>query len=407
MKKGISILLVLSLLASILVPFPVIAGPAGTGTPIGDLPVNTSGVTGTGGVVVIDTFGDVLGGSLPTAANLDFIIDPLGLMDLTAGDEVPDEPVSNVVDFGTDGDSILRVYNTSSVPVVVTATLSATATNATVVSDADAVTAGDTTARNVLFWMEPNVSMQTAGDTDFEGLGQGIAITGTSTSVQFRLESRPHRLFATGPVANLVLPVELRPTAAAEGQYGTSFSFGGVINTNAGTDWSNGHLNNVAMQVNALFVMTRASAGVAALPAETAYMTDGSTTPLAYGMLASYSTGGDTYTEPTLIDLPEGLSGGGGSGGGWTPPAVGFQVQGPVNIAAGSWQTVPFIYPNAESRVQSVTHNGFAANVDQHFRANGTDRANSVIAFNYGASTREIVVTLNDSSVHTITLIVS
>lgn len=279
-----------------LVPFPVIASnPSGTGADNDSL---TSGVTatGTGGVTVVGTFGDILSGSLPTSINLDFTIDPLGLLDLGADDEVSLEPVSNIVDFG---EEIIRVWNTGSVPLLVNANLSATVgANTTLSTTVAGVTAGNTAANNVLFWMEPNEDLQTTATATFNGLGKGIVITGTAQNAHFLLEARPHRLFATGSVgSDNVLPVELRPVTGSTAQFGTSFRFGGVININEGVTWHTAG----DMTLNATFTIARASAAAIAAG------TDGDIE--AYGMLNDYAG----YTRPALIEIPEGVSGGGGA----------------------------------------------------------------------------------------------
>jgi len=316
MKKGISILLVLSLVASMLVPFPVLANippGVGGGTASGDM--DTSGeIDGSSGVVIIDTFGDVLGGSLPTAGALDFVIDPLGLLALSEGDVVDLDARNAFVDFNpanvTDGDT-LYAFNASSAPVLLTVELGVTVANATVVDTAgDIGTEGDTSDsdadRTILLWMEPNAALitdETYGDT-FAGIGEGFAFdSDDSFEVHYRLEAKPHELKITSIDRNtLEVVVEVTATEDAKYHYGTGFRFGGMINPHA--DWGQigSGSTDVDIAISVVFKMELLSPGDDAIDAEF-MMTGGSV--IAYGLLDDYTVdGGEDYTAPTLIDLP-------------------------------------------------------------------------------------------------------
>lgn len=367
MKKGLSILLVLSMLASMLVPFPVIASGIPARPPAAGGLVHTLGfvdtdgnvinqtVVGTGGVVSLGTWGEVLGGNVPTAgSNFDFVIDPFGLIDLSAGDVIDFEDRSNAIVFnpGVENGDVLVAYSTSSVPVLLTLDLNVTAANAYPVQTEAAVTAGNTAgSRQFLIWMEPNVVEQVCGNTEgdvFAASGSVIPFTVGANVIRFRLNEVAHRLVATGRVAttggdttnNRVLPVALEHVPGTPAKSGTSFRFGGIINTNPLVDWSNGGADNVEIRVNVVFTMSPAST----LAANTDYflaaglLSDGTTS--IFGLVATHTS----YTAPTLIPIP-GVEGGGNvltpNPGGWIVTDINVAPRWVARYVSGDFVMLP------------------------------------------------------------------
>jgi len=321
MKKGITILLMLSLMLSLMAPFAVSANELpGQGTS-----------TGTGTVISYQSHGDILGGVLPTGNNLNFVIDPEGLLALTAGDSVADAEGSNAVVFGgskTDGD-VLEAFSTSSVATVLTVALSLTTAGSTAVATAAAVSADD--EANVLMWAEPGADVvNTDGDT-FEGSGEAIAYGATAgdTTVKFLLDAVEYEIKTTG-AANAstgIIPTEQVRKADTPNKNGVALKFGGIININDTDVWS--EVGN--MSVQAVFTMTKATV------AEIAAKSTVATAP--YGWMANHAD----YVAPTTIAVPAG----GGAVRTVTPDAQGWSliatiptaVQG-VNIN-GEWTSSP------------------------------------------------------------------
>lgn len=288
MKKGLAIFLVLSLLASMLVPVPVLGT---NGLP--------GGVTVTGGATVVsyETHGDSLSGVLPTGVNLDFIIDPDGLLGLTAGDSVADATESNVVDFsgGVSYGDVLRAWNTSTVPVVLSVELALEAT----VAD----------AAGIALWVQPNAVAQTAGDT-FSGLVDRVVTYGRDgETVLFLLDQVAHEIIVDGPLDPLtgVIPTIRRRVSGTPAQHGTALRFAGIIDPEH--DWdAAGDLG-----VRAVFSLEEASAEAVAAKA-----TVSATVP--YGWLNAFGT----YVPPALVPIPTTVVPAGPTIGFGTPDANGF-----------------------------------------------------------------------------------
>lgn len=295
MRKGLSIFLVLSLVVSMLVPFSVSA------TEFTDLPAQAT-VQGVGQAVSFETHGDILGGILPTSTTLNFVIDPLGIIGLTAGNTIADANPTNLVIF-TGGD-VVSAYNTSSVPVVLSVDLSFGTAGSTAVNSVAAVT--ENNEANVLMWVEPSAEMATRGDTTFAGINRVYAY-GTSGDIRFLLDEIAYDFDVTGPVgANGVLPTVMIPVEGEPSTIGTALRFGGVVNTNAGVSWD----EVGEMTLRAVFTMSVACAAAIAAAVEPS-------ATIPYGWLDDHTaTGGDTYTAPVLIPRPEGV---GGQNGGPVP----------------------------------------------------------------------------------------
>lgn len=290
MKKGLAIFLVLSLIASMMMPFSVSA----TWPPTGYL-------TGEGHPATFQTHADVLGGVVPTSVILNFAIDPQGLLGLTVGDTIADAVPSNLIVFGNpevEDDDVVAAWNTSNVPVVFNVELSfGTAGSTAVFTEAD-VTEGDTA--NVLMWVEPSAEVATEGDT-FVGIGLvspfGTAGDTTGGDVRFLLEEVAYQYVVAGAVdAQGVVPTNRVRVADTPNSHGTALRFSGIINLEA--CWE----DVGRMTVSALFSMVEACETAVAAAA-----TPSATVP--YGWLNTFTTGGDTYVPPTLITIPEGAEG--------------------------------------------------------------------------------------------------
>lgn len=291
MKKGLTILLVLSLVLSLLTPVAVGA--------TGGLPEDVT-VRGTAGITVKGTPAPVLSGVLPTNAGLDFIIDPLGLANVTVGGVVnPGNP--NVTFRHSTG--VLSFANRSSVPVLATATLSVTEdgfganfvlTMGDVADGAGYFTEGNTDA-NILMWTEVNETVQHAIPSAFNSAGFAIPFGENPVPLHFRLQERAHNPVITGPASDGIVPVALQPATGAAAQYGTSIQLAGIVNTNADSDaW--GDVGDIT--ITAVFTMVQAAPNVLDAPF---LFTDGDTLS-AYGLLGSY---GPNF-EPARIAIPDG-----------------------------------------------------------------------------------------------------
>jgi hypothetical protein len=404
MKKGISILLVLTMVLSMLVPFPVLGSPLpagiGGGAPEGTMPTDGD-IDGNSSVVVIDTFGDIMGGIVPTANSLDFVIDPLGLFTYTDGDADNDGNViidlnrrHDVVDFNhTDGDTdTLYAYNTSSAPVLLTVELTVvTDDNATVVATVDDLSTGDTDAdadRTILLWMELNkAELITLGD-EFVGIGEGVAFeAGATVPVQFRLNALQYQLTMELPKpGDTLIEVDYTRVPGTPDYSGTGFRFGGRINPEA--NWGQIGVGDPAdapnaadITINAVFRMELLEDGDTALDADIYKTTDGDV--VAFGLLDSYDTNGDVYDAPTLIDLP--VEAGGSS--------YGFAVAS-VNYPASNWVDVSFKLP-ANATIQGVTRDGTALPTTGTSHRYRIDTTNDTMGFWFATNTanRIIVVT--------------
>lgn len=289
MKKGLSILVTLTLIVSLLAPFSVGA----------TLPGNEN-VTGAGQVTTMGVAADILGGVLPTAANLNFVIDPMGLLaiDGTGANAVVDTTFrNNVIDFT--GADVLEAWNTSSFPVLLTVNLSVTAGNGAGAVLTEAALEG--TAANVLMWMEPSAAVLTEALDDlddFVGLGRVIPYGTTVVPVNFILQEVEHDIVVDGPAnPQGVVPVRLEQSDDND-QYGTAFRFGGLINPDA--SWT-----GTTVSVSANFTMVRASADI--LESSIPMVAPNN----AYGLLAS-TDGSVTAAVAAnrLIDRPVGSVGG-------------------------------------------------------------------------------------------------
>lgn len=289
MKKGLAFLLAFSLVFSLMTPFTVGATSGDT------FPSGPVTVTGTSGVTVLGTAGDVLSGTLPTGANFDFTIDPLRLLDLQPGDPVP--TVGNpVIEFVN---NTFVFSNASSVPVLTTVELKATGDNVVFGINNAAFTDGSTsTAADILLWAEPNATVQHSSSADFVGAGKVIPFGGAlEAEAHFRLQERPHHLVIAGPATDGgVVPVNRVPLTG-EGrpeQFGTAIRLGGLSNANPAVDWE--EVGDITISV--VFGMVKAEAAVIEAPL---LFTEGDTTS-AYGLLGAYGSHDlvDVIAAPTV-----------------------------------------------------------------------------------------------------------
>jgi hypothetical protein len=241
-KKKLAILLAFVMVFSMVTP--VFATLPGAGTIIGE-----------GETVGLPDVDEVLGGLLPTNVNLNFTIDPFGLLDLTPGQVIDTtEAITNTVAF--DIEPLFRAYNTSSVDVIMQVALSLTdaAAGAPVglipVATEVAVTANDDA--NALFWMQPQTEVMTTDDAAFVGADRVLPVPGTTAvNAMFRLDAVPHQLMVVDPVgAGNSADFEIqRLPIDPDALNGTAVMLGGIFNEDG--DWD----GNEEVRLRAVFTM--------------------------------------------------------------------------------------------------------------------------------------------------------
>lgn len=279
MKKGISILLALTLIASLMASFSVAAD---------------GNLSGEGTLVTFESQDREFVGQLPTNANLDFIVDPQGLIAFVAehgtGGNVEDAVGSNEVIFagGVTGGDVAQAFNLGSLSAELNVALE--------------LTAPAEIAEHIVMWVEPSAGVRhTSGDAkagdDFDGFGKVVIYgTGGETDILFYLEAVEYEIVITGPIENGEFPTELRRVDDSEDMNGTALQFGGIINPNADV-W--GEPIGTGLSISAVFSMQAATAPVAASVADGDF---------PYGWVNSF-TAGDTYTAPALVEIPTEVGG--------------------------------------------------------------------------------------------------
>jgi len=167
---------------------------------------------------------------LPTDNAFDFILDPMGLMDIEEDatvnfDELVGGKIVPVNDAGL-------IMNFSSLPVIVTIDLEFTGTGLTVVDNVAAVEDEDG-ALNALLYVVPSASAITDSgidlEEDFAPSGTGFAVEDES-ELTFLLDAAPYKVTRTGPTS---FDFELVDDNTG---FGTALQVGGWVNTQA--DWS-------------------------------------------------------------------------------------------------------------------------------------------------------------------------
>jgi|GEM_PF-5969774 len=371
MKRRISVLMALVLTFALATP--VFAVPADVDIPgTGTIP---PGVTPPA---------PIFGGVVPTNANLNFTIDPYGLLDLVVGEVfVPGEPVTNIVQFAG-GAPILETHSTSEAPVLLTAELSVT--GGVSVGTQAAVTAD--TERNLLFWLELNTAdLRTAAA---DPVWSGFAVPFSADDAIFRFDTIPYNFVVTD-----IDPVEVERVPLLPGdRTGTAFRLGGIFNHTAG--WPNANLS-----IQTTFTMVQQYTGSAAVVGP--LVTVGTPAVPVFGMIASGEnlTGATSgpYAAPVPIPVPVGFCPD-------NPAAVyGFTTATFARSATG-WVEIPFFYgADGSYRVASVTNNGGPVAVNTGFEAGGVQRLANVIRLNIpNAGERTIVVTFTNGLTSTIVL---
>lgn len=250
-------------------------------------------VVGEGDIVGADVTDLDLSALVPTNANLNFSIDPYGLLDMTL-DTVIDElvPVTNEVVF--DNTPILNVSSRSARDLLLTVDLAVTkAENVEVVLEEAALTADNNEDAAILFWVEPNIArMDGTDDTtdDFVGFGRVIPFgeyeEDDEVVLSYRLPALPSRLRLTS-----VDPIELEEELVYTDDWvAVAFSFGGVFNQNA-DDWA-----DVDVAIEVTFTVEALHANAAAL----AYV------PGVFALLSAGTNvnGTDNVVNPTFINFP-------------------------------------------------------------------------------------------------------
>lgn len=260
-------------------------------------------VVGTGTIAGAEVTYLPLSAIVPNSADmLDFVIDPLGLLDLPVGHVLPDlSPSTNAVSF--DNSPIVGVFNTSSIDVLLSVDLSVAADGVRVVVDEDELqTTDDDTEASILFWVELNVDDIT--DTtdvttdDFVGFAQVIAFgvggsTDDDVTLCFVLPGLPSEFRVTAvdsPTVYLSETLEY-----SDDFVGTAFKFGGVFNENANWD-------DAEISIQAVFTVEAYYVGATGVVAH----------PTIFGLLTAGTNvdgAGAVVVAPVFIDRPAGFGG--------------------------------------------------------------------------------------------------
>jgi hypothetical protein len=220
-KKIFSVILALALVFSL---SPGVF--AATGDPTG-----SSTATGEGDTTYLDT--EVYSVLLPTSANLDFTLDPLGLLDVAPGEskDLSALPSGKII-----SDTIVGVLNKSSVDIELTIGLKITGDATVVAAEADA---DDDTDNNVFMAVRP--SKIVIDDSMIGTLSKPGATLASGAAGAFPLNDTGYVLnFLLGKAAYVVTNTDGErtydyKTGVANG-VGTAITFEGAVNPTA--DWS-------------------------------------------------------------------------------------------------------------------------------------------------------------------------
>jgi len=252
----------------------------------------TNIVGGDGSVRAANIQGQRLSILAPTGINLDFVVDPFNLLNLTVGADFDPNAANPIITFR--GDQTLRYINNSSVPVIldVRATVSGTAATHAQLLATDVQTG---TNQRSMFWMVPNTTAVRTQTQVFTGHNQCLPF-GNSTQNQnrptkFLLAERPHKLVVQS-LGNTTTPAEITrvPVNPGELGFGTAIALGGMINT--GATWPSGA---GALRVDLAFsAVERTGTGA---PVSIAGV---------YGLLGAQTIGGTPHPAPVLAAIPQG-----------------------------------------------------------------------------------------------------
>ena len=224
------------------------------------LPEGTS-VTGTGDAVYVDL--DIYDVTLPTAGSMDFLMDPLGLLTLEAGQSASLEDLSGgwIVQAGD-----ARIINNSAHSVKVSIELRAESTNGGYENGAIAsfmeyagddettlgsVEADENTANNILLYAIPSADSLPNLDAPYVPADIGFVITSDSRTLEFILPAALYSI-AMDPDEGIV------SSPVPDTGSGVALKFGGYVNTNA--DWGDfvAEHDPSTITVYATFTLTRA-----------------------------------------------------------------------------------------------------------------------------------------------------
>lgn len=175
-------------------------------------------------------------GAVDTAAAFYIVIDPLGLLDLDDDDEIPDDPITNVVAFSGGGNApvyfaenigVADLLFTVELDVVVDHGVTAVLDPDDVVNDYDL---------NVFFWMELNASDAFISDANAHNAHSHVVPFGYDSDgivAVYHLPAVANTLRITGIDATntpAAITAEATPDDDPVVGNGTSFSLGGIFN---------------------------------------------------------------------------------------------------------------------------------------------------------------------------------
>lgn len=228
----------------------VVTVEAASGGGTEDPSKGTETITGTGDTEYINL--EIYSVILPTSANLDFMIDPQGLLDIKEGETVDLDDLKGGTVIST---ATPKVINNSAVDIKLSIKLQGTGDATFVAFDTDTektvakVTADDAT--NVLLYAVPSSANIVKTETDYAASSKGFIIGSTESTINFVLAAAKYEVKNDNG--------EYKATPKAETGSGTAIKLGGYVNGKADwTAYTGTPTKNVG--VSAVFSFEKASA---------------------------------------------------------------------------------------------------------------------------------------------------
>jgi hypothetical protein len=340
---------------------------------------NTVTVTGTGGIVYVDTTRYIV--TLPTSAEWDFTLDPQGLVGLEPGQTVPQADLEGAAGRIVAGAAAPTIINRSSVPITLTASITPTAAAGsgvapTLVTTVAAVDTG--TNMNVLLTVVSSaINVNDPAPAPFEGThAVPLAVSGTAQSFTYLLDGADYQY------TNIAGDISFERIPTSNGN-GTSLQLAGFVNKDA--DWS----NFGSLGVTAVFSFSRATAGEIS-------GFDATKVDEAFGLFGSYTTvsGVEVVTPGSIVGTgPTGFIG-------VTVPDTASRI---TLTAAVNDFIIPFRFNNLT--VRAVDNIPLATGVASPFPQAGTSNRYSVTGA--GTVSGHFVITLINTSARTVRITLS